>query len=143
MQFLRKVRPSNLIILSALPFIVYLFAASTDYRRSLAAILGIEHGSGVLVPGFILLLCAFVSGLAVLFPNNLRPMIVRLAAGVNIATAALLAFTTIALPFVASVVANSVDPFVSDLVVRGETPRRLTDAALTATAGISHTVFLA
>jgi polar amino acid transport system permease protein len=142
MEFLRKVRPSNLIILSALPFIIYLFAASTNYRRSLAAILGIENGSGILVPGFILLLAAFTSGLAILLRHHLKPWIGPLAAALNIASAVLLALTSIGLPFIASVVANSVDPFASDLVVRGETPRRLTEAALAATAGISRTGFL-
>ena len=43
MSFVRSVRPSNLVILAALPFIVYLFASSPDYLRSLRAILGIEQ----------------------------------------------------------------------------------------------------
>lgn len=34
MQFLMRLRPSNLIIAAALPFIVYLFAFSADYRLS-------------------------------------------------------------------------------------------------------------
>ena len=55
MSFVRSVRPSNLVILAALPFIVYLFASSGDYQRSLRAILGIEPGSGAYVPGFLLL----------------------------------------------------------------------------------------
>ena len=44
MSFLRSVRPSNLIILTALPFIIYLFISSGDYQRSLRAILGVENG---------------------------------------------------------------------------------------------------
>jgi polar amino acid transport system permease protein len=55
MSFVRSVRPSNLVILAALPFIVYLFASSADYQRSLRAILGVELGSGAFVPGFLLL----------------------------------------------------------------------------------------
>ncbi|WP_119274264.1 amino acid ABC transporter permease [Taklimakanibacter deserti] len=143
MRFLKRLRPSNLIILSALPFIIYIFAASTDYRRSLAAILGIEHGSSLLLPGFLLLLLAFSSALAALFWHRSRPQASLVLAGLGLVIAAWLAVTMTALPFVASLVANSVDPFTSDLVVKGETPRRLTDASLAAVASIAQTSFLA
>ena len=66
MSFLRSVRPSNLIILTALPFIIYLFISSGDYQRSLRAILGVENGSSAFVPGFLALAIAFASGIAVL-----------------------------------------------------------------------------
>jgi hypothetical protein len=59
MQFLKRLRPSNLIIAAALPFIIYLFATSADYQRSLRAILGVENGSSVFVPGFVALALAF------------------------------------------------------------------------------------
>ncbi|QIG51131.1 amino acid ABC transporter permease [Nordella sp. HKS 07] len=143
MRFLKRLRPSNLIILSALPFIIYIFAASPDYRRSLAAILGIEHGSSLLLPGFVLLLAAFASGLAALHWYRSRPQMSLILAGLNLALAAWLTVTTTALPFIASIVANSVDPFTSDLVIKGETPRRLTEATLAAVAQIARTSCLA
>ncbi len=125
---LRKVRPSNLVILFALPFIIYLFAANGDYTRSLAAIVGVDPGAGRLVPGFVLLVGAFACGLAVLRWSAWRRVLGLICLGL---TGLVLAGH--ALPFAASVVANAVDGFTSDLVVRGETPRRLTDAALAAT----------
>lgn len=143
MRFLKKVRPSNLIILSALPFIIYIFAASPDYRRSLAAILGVERGSALLLPGFFLLLVAFVSALAALYLHRTRPRASLVLAGLNLLIAAWLAVTPSALPFIASVVANSVDPFTSELVVKGETPRRLTEATLALVARTTRTGLLA
>lgn len=142
MRFLKRLRPSNLIILSALPFIIYIFAASTDYRRSLAAILGIENGSSLLLPGFVLLLAAFGSALAALHWHRSRPQMSLILAGLNLVLAAWLAVTATAMPFIASIIANSVDPFTSDIVVKGETPRRLTEAALAAVTGIARTSFL-
>lgn len=142
MRFLRKLRPSNLIILSALPFIIYIFAASPDYRRSLAAILGIEHGASLLLPGFVILLLAFASGLAALYWRRSRPQASLALAGFNLVLSIWLAVTATALPFLASIVANSVDPFVSDIVVKGETPRRLTETALAAVAQIAQYGFL-
>ena len=132
MSFVRSVRPSNLVILAALPFIVYLFASSSDYQRSLRAILGIEPGSGALVPGFLLLAVAFSAGFAVLVLSRgktVRPRL-TLAAGLAgvLATAAILAGDLVH-PFIASVVANGVDPFKSTLVVKGVTPRQLTEGA--------------
>ena len=35
MGSLKRIRPSNLVILVAAPFLVYLFTASSNYRRSL------------------------------------------------------------------------------------------------------------
>ena len=132
MSFVRSVRPSNLVILAALPFIVYLFAASADYQRSLRAILGVELGSGAFVPGFLLLAAAFSAGFAVLVLSRGKVVRPRLTMAVGLAgllaTAAILAGDLIH-PFIASVVANGVDPFKSDLVVKGATPRQLTDAA--------------
>ncbi|TPK77327.1 amino acid ABC transporter permease [Mesorhizobium sp. B2-4-15] len=132
MQFLMRLRPSNLIIVAALPFIVYLFASSINYQRSLRAILGVENGSSVFVPGFLALAVAFFAGLAVVVfsrASSRSPRLAIVAAGVNLAAAMVLATTGVAYPFVASVVANAVDPFTSNLVVQGVTPRRLTDAA--------------
>lgn len=121
---LRRVRPSNLVILFALPFILYLFVANGDYTRSLAAIVGVEPGAGRLVPGFLAVTLAFSAGLAPLRWPRWRW---GFAAVWVAAMAAVLAGW--ALPFAASVLANAVDGFTSELVVRGETPRRLIEAA--------------
>ena len=132
MSFVRSVRPSNLVILAALPFIVYLFASSPDYQRSLRAILGVELGSSAFVPGFLLLAVAFSAGFAVLVLSRskiVRPRLTIAAGLVSlVATAAIIAGDLVH-PFIASVVANGVDSFKSDLVVKGATPRQLTEAA--------------
>jgi len=132
MSFVRSVRPSNLVILAALPFIVYLFASSGDYQRALRAILGIEPGSGSYVPGFLLLAVAFAAGLGVLILSRAKAVRPRLTIATGlvalVTTAAILAGDLVH-PFIASVVANGVDPFKSDLVVKGVTPRQLTEAA--------------
>lgn len=132
MSFIRSIRPSNLVILAALPFIVYLFASSEAYQRSLRAILGIEQGSSAFVPGFLLLATAFAAGFAVLVLSRMKAQRPRLTLAVGfvglLATAAILAGNLVH-PFIASVVANGVDAFKSDLVVKGATPRQLTEAA--------------
>lgn len=146
MQFLTRLRPSNLIIAAALPFIVYLFATSADYQRSLRAILGVEHGSSIFVPGFVALAVAFAAGLGVVLFSRASMRKDRLAmasAGVNLAAALAVAVTGIVYPYVSSVVANGVDPFTSELVVKGVTPRRLTDAAETIVHGYASGFFWA
>jgi polar amino acid transport system permease protein len=121
---LRRVRPSNLVILFALPFILYLFVANGDYTRSLAAIVGVEPGARRLVPGFLAVTLAFSAGLAVLrWPRW------RWGFGAVWLAATAMVLAGLAQPFASSVLANAVDGFTSDLVVRGETPRRLTEAA--------------
>ncbi|MEK1891031.1 MAG: amino acid ABC transporter permease [Phyllobacterium sp.] len=132
MSFLTRVRPSNLIILTALPFIVYLFAASSAYQRSLRAILGIENGSAAFVPGFLVLATGFAAGIAVLTFSRkkaYRPRLARAAAFLNLVAAAVAMSGAVVHPFIASVIANAVDPFTSTLVVKGVTPRQLTPAA--------------
>ncbi len=54
-------------------------------------------------------------------------------AALNLLSAAALVATPVVYPYLHSVVANGVDPFTSDLVVKGVTPRRLTEAAALAT----------
>ncbi len=138
-MFLTKIRPSNLIILFALPFIAFLFVSNPDYSRSLSAIIGVDPGADTLLPGFIALTLCFGCGLAALrwLPNT-RPRWGLAAATLCLITAAALWASGAGLPFAASVVANAVDGFTSDLVVRGETPRRLTDAAMAMTDLIFH-----
>lgn len=125
MDTLRRIRPSNLIILTALPFIIYLFSTSRDYQRSLRAILGVENGSSAFVPGFAALAIAFTMGLAVLFfsrAHAYRPRLALTAAGLNLAAALAIALGGFSHPYLASVLANAVDPFTSALVVRASRP---------------------
>ncbi|MBB3317792.1 polar amino acid transport system permease protein [Rhizobium sp. BK181] len=144
MSFLRSVRPSNLIILTALPFIVYLFASSSAYQRSLKAILGVENGSSAFVPGFLLMLLAFATGFAVPTVASAKgrkkqwPM---MAAAVNVLAALAMIWTALVHPFVASVLANGVDPFKSELIVKGVTPRQLTETADMMLRGIESWLF--
>ncbi len=144
MSFLKRVRPSNLIIVTALPFIIYLFISSADYQRSLRAILGVENGSSALVPGFLALAIAFSSGIAVLVLSRTkahRPQLALAAAALNLFSAAAICSSGVVHPFVASVVANSVDPFTSSLVAKGVTPRQLTEAADLAMRGVEAVLY--
>lgn len=132
MSFLLSVRPSNLLILTATPFIIYLFATSPDYLRSLRALAGVENGSGVMVPGFLLLVLAPTTGLFAWFlPRGgaRSRLLAVLAAIVHLICLALLLFTAVAHPYTASMLANGVDAFSSSMVEPGVNPRRLTPEA--------------
>lgn len=127
---LLRLRPSNLIILFALPFIAWLFLTSPDYSRSLAAIIGVEPGSGRFLPGFLLACLVFGGGFSAAVLARLgRRNKALLALSASLAAGVALGASGIGLPFMNSVVANSVDPFTSSLIIPGETPRRLTEAA--------------
>lgn len=130
MHAIKLIRPSNLVILAALPFIAYVFATSPDYQRAARAILGIEPGSGALVPGFILLSVALFAGLAAPLLIRRSRALAGAAGAINIAAALALRATDLVLPLARSIVANAVDPFTSSWVVRQETPRRLTEDAM-------------
>lgn len=119
-------RPANLLLLLALPFLVWLFATSTDYSRSLAAIIGVERGSAALLPGFGLCLAVLAGPIAAcLAPRRFALP----AASAALVAGGLLALTGLGQPFLASTVANAVDATTSPLVVQGESPRVLTEAA--------------
>ncbi len=62
MKRLSSIRPSNLVLLAAAPFIIYLFATSSKYLRSLIAILGIGNNAGPIFVGFLLVLAAAILG---------------------------------------------------------------------------------
>ncbi len=137
MKFLHRIealRPANLLLLLALPFLIWLFATSTDYTRSLAAILGVERGSAAQFPGFLLLLVVFAAPLASLFT---RAKVAVALATLGIGAGLALCLTPVAHPFLTAAVANAVDPATSPLVVPAETPRRLTEAAAAMMTGAS------
>lgn len=144
MSFLKRVRPSNLIILTALPFIIYLFTSSADYQRSLRAILGVENGSSAFVPGFLALAIAFSSGIAVLVFSRAkanRPQLALATAALNLVAALTIVASGSVHPFAASVVANGVDSFTSTLVAKGVTPRQLTEAADLMVRGVEAVLY--
>lgn len=62
MSRLSTIRPSNLVLLAAAPFIIYLFATSSKYLRSLVAILGIGIDAGPIFVGFLLILTVAILG---------------------------------------------------------------------------------
>ncbi|NOD76820.1 amino acid ABC transporter permease [Ruegeria sp. HKCCD4332] len=62
MSRLSSIRPSNLVLLAAAPFIIYLFATSSKYLRSLVAILGIGNNAGPIFVGFLLILTTATLG---------------------------------------------------------------------------------
>ncbi|MCB2109429.1 MAG: amino acid ABC transporter permease [Defluviimonas sp.] len=133
MKRLATIRPSNLVILSILPFIVYLFTMVPNYRRSISAIVGIETGAATL-----LLDCAIC--VAILLLGSFWPFLRRrglagegrwrwlafLAVIGNVALAFALAARGDVSALAASIVANVLDPSTSDLVAAAVSPRQLT-----------------
>lgn len=130
-------RPANLLLLLALPFLIWLFATSADYTRSLAAIIGVERGSAALLPGFFLCLALFGGPIAASLPSRRFALP---AAALSVLAGLALALTGIGLPFFASTLANAVDATTSPLVVPGETPRLLTEAAAATVAQTSRLI---
>ncbi len=137
MNAFKKMRPSNLVLLAAAPFIIYLFATSTNYQRSLSAIIGIEDNAPNLLIGFSCLAVLFISGLLLPF----RVLAKKTASGiwhtigkyspiVHLVLLAILIFIpTLVEPFVHSIIANAVDPYTSDLIAKTVQPRQLTPEA--------------
>ena len=133
MHRLARIRPSNLVILTVLPFILYLFTMVPNYRRSITALVGIEHGAGVLMRDWLLVMAVLVLGLV--WPVLRRRRAAAAGRGRAVAMAALIGNAVLAVALAAfgdlsalasSIVANALDPVTSDLVVRAVTPRQLT-----------------
>jgi len=145
MKTLKRIRPSNLVILFASPFLVYLFIASSDYQRSLRSILGVEDNALQQLIAYVVLVCALLLGTVVPVlrywerldsaPWNLRGWAAALA---GLVLAAFAAFSVDMSAFVNSVVSNSVDPFTSTMILPATTPRQLTPAALTLCLRVLH-----
>lgn len=62
MGLLRGLRPSNLVLLAASPFFVYLFATNDNYYRSLIFIIGVEDHAGGIFLAFALLVITLALG---------------------------------------------------------------------------------
>lgn len=133
MRRILSIRPSNLVLLAAAPFFIYLFATSGKYARSLKAIIGVEAGALSLFQGFLFLLTLLLFGL---FSTRHRLMgertpawlvrVSHLGLPVQLGGFALiLVMPSLVAPYIHSVVANSVDPFTSDWVIKTVRPRQL------------------
>ena len=127
---LRRIRPSNLVLLAAAPFIIFVFASSDRHLRSLKAVIGIEPGAGDLLAGFALLFALFASGLLAARRWWLNTGSSRWLAAAGRAALPLhalvigliLAFPTLADPFVLSAFFHFLDPATSVLVDREASP---------------------
>lgn len=133
MKRLARIRPSNLVILTAFPFVIYLFTMVPNYRRSITAIVGIEPGAGQLLRDWLIVMALLVMG--GLWPALRSRGMTGRVRGRVLALAALLGNVTLAFALAAfgdvtalasSIVANALDPVTSDMVVRAVTPRQLT-----------------
>ena len=128
MSRLSSIRPSNLVLLAAAPFIIYLFATSSKYLRSLIAILGIGNNAGAIFVGFLLILT--VAALGYLCARSARfltvaPLWLRGAALAALPAAAALAVLgfvapQILMPFAESVFFHALSENTSALIDRSE-----------------------
>ena len=127
---LKRIRPSNLVLLAAAPFLAFLFASSSKYLRSLKAIIGIEPGAPALLLGFLLLLALLASGFMAArraamdaAPPSWLAAAARLALPVHaVVITLILALPPLTDPFVQSVLFHALDPAASELVDRGARP---------------------
>ncbi|WP_037306680.1 amino acid ABC transporter permease [Ruegeria halocynthiae] len=126
MARLSSIRPSNLVLLAAAPFIIYLFATSSKYLRSLIAILGIGNNARLIFIGFVLILV--VACLGYLCARNARfqtgaPGWLRMSARVAFPAALMLAGLGFVaphtlMPFAESVFFHSLSENTSALIDR-------------------------
>ena len=59
----KGLRPSNLVLLAASPFLVYLFLSNDNYFRSLVFIIGVEENAGIIFWAFLSFVAAFALGI--------------------------------------------------------------------------------
>ena len=112
------------------PFLVFLFASSSKYLRSLKAIIGIEPGAPALLLGFLLLLALLASGFLSARraamggePPPWLATAARLALPIDaLVIVLILVWPALTDPFVQSVVFHSLDPAASELVDRSARP---------------------
>ena len=130
-----RIRPSNLVLLAALPFAVYLFATVEKYTRSLAFILGVEDNAGAIFVAFLVLAAALVLGLSGPWalhrpPRGVwwwRAVVVGAAGHAGLLLVA--AFGLDLTAFWNSVASNVVEPRTSPLAIAGARQFTLTDTA--------------
>ena len=133
MSRIKSIRPSNLVLLAAAPFIIYLFATSSKYLRSLIAILGIGENAKAIFIGFLMVLAVAVLGyLSARYTRfqTAAPMWLRLsalAAPVCAVVLALLGWAApqLLMPFAESVFFHALSENTSTLIDRSAQPWRL------------------
>ncbi len=137
MNVLRTLRPSNVILIAAMPFIIYLFVSTNNYKRSIYAIVGIGENASTLFASFLCALAIFCAGFWLAYSLLKNPEKSK-ASQLGQNAALIIYFTLLALIatnavdlsiFVDSIVANSVDPYTSDLIQKAVRPRQLTPEA--------------
>ncbi|MES0867887.1 amino acid ABC transporter permease [Pseudovibrio sp. SCP19] len=137
MNVLRTLRPSNVILIAAMPFIIYLFVSTNNYKRSIYAIVGIGENASTLFASFLCALAVFCAGFWLaysLLKNPEKSKASQLGQNaaliIYLTLLALIATNIVDLSiFVDSIVANSVDPYTSDLIQKAVRPRQLTPEA--------------
>jgi len=141
---LRTLRPSNVILIAAMPFIIYLFVSTNNYKRSIYAIVGIGENASTLFASFLCALTVFCAGFWLAYsllknPETSKASQLGQNAALIIYVVLLALFATNAVDlsiFVDSIVANSVDPYTSDLIQKAVRPRQLTPEAQILVLGI-------
>lgn len=131
--WLRELRPSNLILLVASPFLIYLFASDADYARSLAFIVGVEERAGPVFVSFLLVMAALGTGLAtsiLLLRQSDRNRLIMILAGGHLMLLAYLALIHDQHAFYHSVIGSILDIRTSPWMVSTERIPTLTADAL-------------
>ncbi len=126
---LKSLRPSNLVLLAASPFLIYLFISNDNYYRSLVFIIGVEENAGAIFPAFLFSMAALCLGLyaavlALRGRTSILPIVLHLALVLYIAWLHDLD------AFWHSVVGTMLDIRTSPWLVPTERLATLTDAAL-------------
>ncbi len=126
---LKSLRPSNLVLLAASPFLAYLFVSNDDYYRSLVFIIGVEENAGAIFSAFLPIVAALGLGLYAAIrvlrgQHYLLPLILHLVLVLSIAWLHDLN------AFWHSVVGTMLDIRASPWLIPTERVATLTDAAL-------------
>lgn len=130
MPSLKSLRPSTLVLLAAAPFLIYLFASSSKYTRSLKAIIGVGENAAAEFQGFLLILLVLASGfiaarawqMGALCPGWLKKLSTAAAPLHVVFLLVILARPDLVAGFVQSVFYNALDPLTSDLIDRSVRP---------------------
>ncbi len=128
-----RIRPSNLVLLAAAPFIIYLFATVENYQRSLRFILGVGENAGAIFFGFLNILAILLLGVGIAFlllrgrlTTQRHRRYVLAALALHLAWLALLVFQIDLTAFWNSVIVNIIDQRTSTLIDIQSRPLALT-----------------
>lgn len=131
-----RIRPSNLVLLAAAPFIIYLFATVENYQRSLKFIVGVGDNAGAVFFGFLNILAILVLGVGIAYlllrgrlTTERHRRYALAAIALHLAWLALLAFGIDLTAFWNSVIVNIVDQRTSPMIDAQSRPLALTPQA--------------